>query len=62
MIFAQDSQRRHVAIKLTRVGCDEYRIMRFLHEQGVEVMQRHCILPILELLHYNDACFAVMPR
>jgi hypothetical protein len=36
--------------------------MQFLHEQGLEVTQRHCILPILELLHCNNACFAVMPR
>lgn len=61
-VFAQDTQRRHVAIKLTRIGSEEYRIMRFLHEQNLEDMQRHCILPILELLHCHDACFAVMPR
>ncbi|KAF8067479.1 kinase-like domain-containing protein [Lyophyllum atratum] len=35
VVCAQDSQGRHVAIKAMKDGTEEYRVLRYLHEQGV---------------------------
>ncbi|PPR07269.1 hypothetical protein CVT26_012429 [Gymnopilus dilepis] len=60
--FAQDSRHRHVAIKIVQDGTDEYRILRFLSEQPLDVLEANCILPVLELLPIEGFWFAVMPR
>lgn len=62
VVFAQDSLGQHVAIKLVRDGTDEYRILRFLHEQPLAVLQENSVIPILELLPIEGFWFAVMPR
>ncbi|GJJ07952.1 hypothetical protein Clacol_002159 [Clathrus columnatus] len=58
--FAQDAKRRHVAIKKLNKP-DEIRIYRFLFEKR-ELLAENSILPILEILDYQEHCFAVMPR
>ncbi|KAF8177832.1 other/AgaK1 protein kinase [Pholiota molesta] len=62
VIYAQDSQLRHVAIKLILADGEEYRILRFLHDKGPETLQANCILPVLDFLPFNDFLFVVMPR
>ncbi|KAF8067486.1 hypothetical protein FPV67DRAFT_1492227 [Lyophyllum atratum] len=39
VFFAQDSQQRHVAIKIVADGSQEHKILRFLHELGSPVSQ-----------------------
>ena len=53
---------RHVAIKVMHTESEEYRIVHFLSQQSVETMRESCILPVVELLYFQNACFAVMPR
>ncbi|KAF8905818.1 kinase-like domain-containing protein [Gymnopilus junonius] len=60
--FAQDSVGRHVAIKLVRDDSDEYRILRFLNQQSLEILRENCVIPVLELLPIEGFWFAVMPR
>ncbi|KAG5638250.1 hypothetical protein H0H81_001019 [Sphagnurus paluster] len=62
--YAQDAQGRHVAIKATKKGSEEHRILQYLHAQGVpeSIENFSHLIPVLELLQYGDYCFAVMPR
>ncbi|KAF8880445.1 kinase-like domain-containing protein [Gymnopilus junonius] len=62
VVFAQDSLGRHVAIKLVRDNTDEHRILQFLHQQPLELLQENCVVPILDLLPIEGFWFAVMPR
>ncbi|KAF9474163.1 hypothetical protein BDN70DRAFT_899185 [Pholiota conissans] len=62
VMYAQDSQLRHVAIKVVFDDSDEYRIMRFLHNQGIETLRENCIVPVLDLLPFDGFWFVVMPR
>jgi hypothetical protein len=62
VVFAQDTQGRHVAIKLVLDNSDEYRIMCFLREQELDTLQENCIIPILDLIRFNGFWAAVMPR
>ncbi|CAA7268457.1 unnamed protein product [Cyclocybe aegerita] len=63
-MFAQDSQRRHVAIKLIPNKTDELHILKFLGRQSLETLKDNCIAPILEFLSIDgsNCCFVVMPR
>jgi len=60
--YAQDSQNRHVAIKLVRADTDEHRILEFLRQQPLEILQENCVIPVLEILPIHGFYFAVMPR
>ncbi|GJJ07972.1 hypothetical protein Clacol_002179 [Clathrus columnatus] len=60
ILFAQDSQNRHVAIKKLNKP-DEIRIYRFLYEKR-ELLPGTCILPVLEILENEELFFAVTPR
>ncbi|KAF9560143.1 hypothetical protein CPC08DRAFT_690409 [Agrocybe pediades] len=62
VVFAQDTQNRHVAIKLVRLNTDEHRIYEFLKEQPVDLLKENCVLPVLDILPIKDFCFVVMPR
>ncbi|KAF9560144.1 hypothetical protein CPC08DRAFT_494012 [Agrocybe pediades] len=62
VVFAQDRQNRHVAIKLVRRGTDECRILEFLKEQPLETLKENCVLPVLDILPIDGFCFVVMPR
>ncbi|PPQ82539.1 hypothetical protein CVT25_007148 [Psilocybe cyanescens] len=62
VVFAQDSLKRHVAIKLVRDDTDEYRILRYLNQQNPEILKDNCVIPVLELLPIEGFWFAVMPR
>ncbi|KAF9474164.1 hypothetical protein BDN70DRAFT_816162 [Pholiota conissans] len=62
VMFAQDSQLRHVAIKLVLDQSDEYRILRLLYEKGTEIARENCVIPVLDLLPFGEFWFAVMPR
>ncbi|KAH9477401.1 hypothetical protein JR316_0009614 [Psilocybe cubensis] len=62
VVFAQDSCKRHVAIKLVRDDTDEYRILRFLSQQDQKALRDNCILPVLDLLPIEGFWFAIMPR
>ncbi|KIM35890.1 hypothetical protein M413DRAFT_449518 [Hebeloma cylindrosporum] len=62
ILYAQDSQNRHVAIKLVRDGTDELRILRFLSEQNLETLKENCVIPVLDIFPADGFWFAVMPR
>ncbi|KAF9560146.1 hypothetical protein CPC08DRAFT_665819 [Agrocybe pediades] len=62
VMFAQDRQKRHVAIKIVRLETDEYRILEFLKDQPLEILKENCVLPVLEILPISSFCFVVMPR
>ncbi|KAH9477406.1 Serine/threonine-protein kinase 1 [Psilocybe cubensis] len=62
VVFAQDTHKRHVAIKIVHADTDEYRVLRFLSQQNLEVLKENCILPVLDLLPNDGFWFAVMPR
>ncbi|PFH49988.1 hypothetical protein AMATHDRAFT_62000 [Amanita thiersii Skay4041] len=62
--FAQDSQNRHVVIKLVVAGTQEAKIVEFLRETtsqaGIDSFQG--VIPVLDILHYGDYLFFVTPR
>jgi hypothetical protein len=62
VLFAQDSDGQHVAIKLVRDNSDELRILQFLRSQDAETLKKHCILPILDFIPVNNHHLVVMPR
>ncbi|CAA7268456.1 unnamed protein product [Cyclocybe aegerita] len=62
VVFAQDSQCRHVAIKLVPNDTNEIRILQFLRRQSPETLKEHCLIPILDILPIKGFSFAVMPR
>ncbi|PPQ83767.1 hypothetical protein CVT25_000116 [Psilocybe cyanescens] len=62
VVFAQDSLKRHVTIKLVRDDTDEYRVLRYLNQQNLEILKENCVIPVLELLPIEGFWFAVMPR
>ncbi|KAF4610649.1 hypothetical protein D9613_007165 [Agrocybe pediades] len=62
VVFAQDDQNRHVAIKLVRLGSDEHRILQFLRDQPLDTLKENCVLPVLDILPIDGFCFVVMPR
>jgi len=59
--FAQDSQSRHVGIKLVKSGSNEHNILRFIYEHGEEAAE-NCILPVIEIIEDEDNVFVVSPR
>ncbi|RXW11437.1 hypothetical protein EST38_g14417, partial [Candolleomyces aberdarensis] len=62
VVFAQDEQRRHVAIKLVPKDTDELKIYEFIQQQDMKTLEENSILPVLEILHIKSHCFVVMPR
>jgi hypothetical protein len=64
IIFAQDSQCRHVAIKLVKNGSQEHKIYQFLDQD----LSRESfdsfkgILPPIDFLPLGDHLFVVLPR
>lgn len=62
VVFAQDSQNRHVAIKIVPDNSDEYSILRFLKEESLDVLRENCVIPVLDLLSIKDFWFVIMPR
>ncbi|RXW13379.1 hypothetical protein EST38_g12476 [Candolleomyces aberdarensis] len=62
VVFAQDAQGRHVAIKLVAEGSDEHRINEMVRQQPMELVKENGIVPVLEILHTKGYCFVVMPR
>ncbi|KAF5380095.1 hypothetical protein D9615_006220 [Tricholomella constricta] len=64
IVYAQDSQGRHVAIKAVKDRSEEYQILRYLKENLIPTTMVHFenVLPVLELLSYDGYWFAVMPR
>ncbi|KAG6834663.1 hypothetical protein H0H93_008216, partial [Arthromyces matolae] len=63
VLFAQDSQHHHVAIKIVKDGSDEHQVLRFLHEQGIPdtIEKFNHVIPVLDLLSFGEFWFAVMP-
>ncbi|RDB18661.1 hypothetical protein Hypma_014694 [Hypsizygus marmoreus] len=64
VLYAQDSDGCHVAIKLVKDNTDEYRILRLLHEHGIPNSRQdfECVIPVLELLQLKTWWFVIMPR
>ncbi|KAF4621021.1 hypothetical protein D9613_000107 [Agrocybe pediades] len=62
VMFAQDRQGRHVAIKLVRLETEEYRILEFLRDLPLDTLEENCVLPVLDILPIEGFCFVVMPR
>ncbi|KAH7906965.1 kinase-like domain-containing protein [Hygrophoropsis aurantiaca] len=66
VMFAQDSQHRHVALKLVKDGSVEYNIYRRLGEEA-SLYSAHreefgCVIPPLDFLELEGYWFVVMPR
>ncbi|KAF9565822.1 hypothetical protein CPC08DRAFT_815074 [Agrocybe pediades] len=59
VMFAQDRQYRHVAIKIVRLETDEYRIYEFLKDQPLETLEENCVLPVLDILTINGFAFVM---
>lgn len=61
--FALDSLGRHVALKFIPGHSQEFRVLKFLHQQHA-VDPEFCtsIISVLELIPYEDNWFVVMPR
>ncbi|KAH9477431.1 hypothetical protein JR316_0009644 [Psilocybe cubensis] len=62
ILYAQDSLKRHVVIKLVPDNTDEYRVLRFLSEQSMDTLKENCVIPVLDLLPIEGFWLAVMPR
>ncbi|KAF9484222.1 hypothetical protein BDN70DRAFT_872923 [Pholiota conissans] len=64
LIFAQDSESRHVCIKLLRPNSDEFKIINFLHQQTKSWNEKNfpCVAPVLNILSNESFHFAVFPR
>ncbi|KAF9019612.1 hypothetical protein BDZ89DRAFT_1072858 [Hymenopellis radicata] len=64
VVFAQDKEHRHVALKLVRRESEESRIMHFLLKAQNERPDKFIpgILPILEILPFAGHWLVVMPR
>ncbi|KAJ3505858.1 hypothetical protein NLJ89_g7192 [Agrocybe chaxingu] len=60
--FAQDTQLRHVAIKLVTEGTDELRILQLLSRQSPQTLRENCLIPVLGFLPIEGFCFVIMPR
>ncbi|KAH0585965.1 hypothetical protein H2248_007250 [Termitomyces sp. 'cryptogamus'] len=62
--FAQDTQGRHVAVKAVLNGSEEFRVLQYLHNQGIprSMDDFHHIIPVLDLLACEGHWLAVMPR
>lgn len=64
VVFAQDREGRHVALKLVQDSTDEQRIFNLLLEEQKtrKDMMIPGILPTLDLLPFSGHWLAVMPR
>ncbi|KAF9553895.1 hypothetical protein CPC08DRAFT_697238 [Agrocybe pediades] len=62
VMFAQDRQGRHVAIKLVRLETDEHHILQFLRDIPLDTLKENCVIPVLDILPIEGFCFVVMPR
>ncbi|RDB28644.1 hypothetical protein Hypma_014866 [Hypsizygus marmoreus] len=63
MLYAQNLQGHHVAIKLVKTR-REYEILQYLLELGIPQTRQdfNYVIPILEILPFGHYWFAVMPR
>ncbi len=64
VVFAQDKEHRHVAMKLVRRESEESRIMHLLFQAQTEKPDQYIpgIVPILEILPFAGHWLVVMPR
>ncbi|KAG6836582.1 hypothetical protein H0H93_006418 [Arthromyces matolae] len=64
VLFAQDEQKRHVAIKIVKAASHEGDILRFLRERGTPSSEEEFdnVIPVLDILPFGEFCFVVMPR
>ncbi|KAG6886681.1 hypothetical protein C0995_005905 [Termitomyces sp. Mi166 len=62
--FAQTTQGQHVAVKAILDGSEEFRVLKYLHNQGVpgSMDDFHHVIPVLDLLACEGHWLAVMPR
>ncbi|KAG6873653.1 hypothetical protein C0995_012585 [Termitomyces sp. Mi166 len=61
--FAQNAQGQHVTIKAVLDGSEEFRILQYLHGQGVPISKDnfHHAIPVLDVLPCEGHWLAVMP-
>ncbi|KAF9230254.1 hypothetical protein BU15DRAFT_34256, partial [Melanogaster broomeanus] len=67
IIYAQDSQRRHVAMKLVKEGSIEYNVYQRLSQEEslftADPQTFGCVIPPLDFIElYDGLSFIVMPR
>ncbi|KAH0585960.1 hypothetical protein H2248_007246 [Termitomyces sp. 'cryptogamus'] len=62
--FAQNTQGQHVAFKAVLDGSEEFRILKYLHNQGIprSIDDFHHVIPVLDVLPCEGHWIAVMPR
>ncbi|KAG6872418.1 hypothetical protein C0995_009932 [Termitomyces sp. Mi166 len=62
--FAQNTEGQHVAFKAVLDGSEEFRILEYLHNQGVprSIDDFHHVIPVLDVLPFEGHWLAVMPR
>ncbi|KAF8884749.1 kinase-like domain-containing protein [Gymnopilus junonius] len=64
VVFAQDNEGRHLAVKLLKGGSEEVKILKFLKDEPClrDLESFPYVLPVLDLLPCEDHFFAIMPR
>jgi len=59
--LAQDSESRHIVIKVLLSDSEEYRVLKFLHQEK-ELQEFQGVIPVLDMVPFGAFHFAVLPR
>ncbi|KIM38156.1 hypothetical protein M413DRAFT_447921 [Hebeloma cylindrosporum] len=60
--LAQDSESRHVVIKVLLSDSEEFKVLNFLRQEKI-LLDRFCgVIPVLDMLSFGAFQFAVLPR
>ena len=59
--MAQDSESRHVVIKVLLSDSEEFRVLELL-QQEKDLQQFHGVIPVLDMLSFGVFQFVILPR
>jgi len=60
--LAQDSELRHVVIKVLLSDSEEFRVLNSLHQDKDLIQEFQGVIPVLDMLPFGVFHFAVLPR
>jgi hypothetical protein len=60
--LAQDSELRHVVIKVLLSDSEEFKVLNFLQQEKILLDQFCGVIPVLDMLPFGTFQFAVLPR
>ncbi|KIM49863.1 hypothetical protein M413DRAFT_438986 [Hebeloma cylindrosporum] len=60
--MAQDSESRHVVIKVILSDSEEFKILKSLQQEKDILQQFHGIIPVLDMLPFDAFHFVILPR